>query len=218
MASPYRHQPLCRSRREIRLLQLLPEDGNPKLKRIPSCRIHRAALPQKPKFIALSYVWGDVNETRMILVDGSQVRVTKNLYNAMMALRPSKEPTVIWIDSLCIDQMNNEEKSWQVGLMADIYQHADKVIAWLGPADEDSDSVMDGLNSLGTKAEALGMHFGPPDLDQRVWQELALNPAPTAARSSQSAPEKLFYSISGYYDKSGVLPIAGLKRFFGRAW
>ncbi|KAF2797011.1 hypothetical protein K505DRAFT_399825 [Melanomma pulvis-pyrius CBS 109.77] len=36
----------------------------------------------------------------MILLEDNPVRVTRNLYDAIMALRPLKEPLVIWIDSL----------------------------------------------------------------------------------------------------------------------
>ncbi|KAH7317193.1 hypothetical protein BKA65DRAFT_411170, partial [Rhexocercosporidium sp. MPI-PUGE-AT-0058] len=56
-----------------------------------------------------------------ILVENSMIRVTKNLYDAIMVLRPPKEDLVIWIDFLCINQLDNEEKSWQVRLIADIY-------------------------------------------------------------------------------------------------
>ena len=89
----YRYQTLQRSRNEIRLLKLLPADGNPKLKFIPTCHIFHAALHEQPKFVALSYVWGAATDLRMILVGNSRVRVTKNLYDAMMVLRMPKEET-----------------------------------------------------------------------------------------------------------------------------
>lgn len=37
----------------------------------------------------------------------------------------------LWIDSLCIDQKDNEEKAQQVRLMGNIYSQAVRVIAWL---------------------------------------------------------------------------------------
>ncbi|KAF2804944.1 HET-domain-containing protein, partial [Mytilinidion resinicola] len=144
-------------KRDIRLLKLLPRDINAKLKWIPACQIIHTGLDSHPEFVALSYVWGDAKDSRVILVEKHRVRVTKNLYEAMMALRPLKEPILIWIDALCINQADEEEKSWQVGLMAEIYRHAFQTHAWLGPADESSDSVMDYLNALGAKAEACCM-------------------------------------------------------------
>lgn len=233
MTNRYGYRTLHRSRSEIRLLKLLPKDGSEKLKFIPACHIFHAALHEKPKFVALSYVWGDAIDSRLILVENSPVLVTKNLYDAMMALRPPKEHIVVWIDSLCINQSDDEEKSWQVGLMADIYQQAYKVVAWLGSADSSSDSVMDYLNSFGAKAEACGMDNGPEPYLQ-VWQKLALKPpafrdlsrskvmirtpAGKPLTFSQDVLHGLFYSISGWHDQDNLLPIAGMKRLFTRPW
>jgi hypothetical protein len=178
-------------------------------------------------------MWGDATDSRLILVENSPVLVTKNLYDAMMALRPAREHIVMWIDSLCINQSDDKEKSWQVGLMADIYQQAYKVVAWLGLADRSSDSVMDYLNSLGAKAEACGMDNGP-ELHREVWQKLALKPPAIRDLSqarltirtfagkiliiSQHTLHSLFYSISGWHDQDNLLPIAGIKRLFTRPW
>lgn len=93
----------------------------------------------------------------------------------MIALRPPNDGLTIWIDSLSINQLDDNEKSWQVGLITDIYQQAYKVLAWLGPAESDDNSVMDYLNTLGAKAEAFGMDNGPEPF-QEVWQNLALQP------------------------------------------
>jgi hypothetical protein len=237
MATPktngYEYQMLQRSRNEIRLLKLLPADRNEKLKFIPACHIFHAALHEQLKFVALSYVWGAATDLRVILVGNSGVRVNKNLYHAMMALRPAKEDLVIWVDFLCINQSDDEEKSWQVGLMADIYRKACKVVAWLGPAESDDDSVMDYLNSLGAKAEACGMdnEFEPY---QEIWQKLALQPrglgdlsrstaiirtpAGKTFKFPQDTLHSLFYSISGWHNQDNLLPIAGIKRFFTRPW
>ncbi|KAF1807916.1 hypothetical protein P152DRAFT_463055 [Eremomyces bilateralis CBS 781.70] len=161
MTNRYQYRILQRSRGEVRLLKLLPYDGNDKLKFIPTCNIFHVSLHTKPRFTALSYVWGAAADSRLILLENSPVLVTKNLYDAMMALRPTNEHIIMWIDSLCINQLDDAEKSWQVALMADIYRQAEKVVAWLGTADDQSDSVMDYLNSLGAQAEACGMDNGP---------------------------------------------------------
>ena len=38
----------------------------------------------------------------------------------------------IWIDAICINQSNNEEKSQQVAMMGEIYSGAAEVLVWLG--------------------------------------------------------------------------------------
>lgn len=233
MTNQYRYRILSSSTREIRLLKLLPREGNEKLKLIPTCHIFHATLHEKPEFVALSYVWGDATDLRLILVDNFPVQVTKNLYDAMMALRPAREHIMMWIDFLCINQLDDKEKSWQVGLMADIYQQAYKVIAWLGLADVSSDLVMDCLSSLGAKAEACGMDNGP-ELSREVWQRLALKPLAAGDLNqstimirtpagktlivSQDTLHSLFYSISGSHDQDNLLPVTDIRRFFTRPW
>lgn len=229
----YIYQALQRSKTEIRLLKLLAGDENAEHRHIPACDLFHISLHERPKFSALSYVWGAATDRRVILVQNSAVLVTKNLYDALMALRRPKEDLVIWVDALCINQSDDEEKSWQVGLMADIYRQASKVVAWLGPAESDDDSVMDYLNSLGEEAEACGMDNGFEPYKEE-WQKLASQPrnlrdlvrsnamVRTPAGKIITFPrEKLnniFYSISGWHDHDKLLPIAGIKHFFTRPW
>ena len=108
MAARYRL--LDRSTNEIRLLKVLPQAQNAKHELLPACHIFHACLAQKPQYVALSYVWGDQKSKRVILVDDSPVLVTTNLYDAMMVLRHTSEHLVMWVDFLCIDQDNNDEK------------------------------------------------------------------------------------------------------------
>ncbi|KAI1737933.1 heterokaryon incompatibility protein-domain-containing protein [Xylaria scruposa] len=82
---------------------------------------------------ALSYAWGKgplSDET--ITVDGSTFSVTKNLYGILHKLRLPDVPRDIWIDAICINQSDPEEKGHQVRLMGDIYSKATEVIIWLG--------------------------------------------------------------------------------------
>ncbi|KAH8780642.1 heterokaryon incompatibility protein-domain-containing protein [Hyaloscypha sp. PMI_1271] len=44
-------------------------------------------------------------------------------------------PTELWIDAICIDQKDMDEKSIQVSMMGRIYSQTQKVIIWLGPED-----------------------------------------------------------------------------------
>jgi len=47
-------------------------------------------------------------------------------------LRDAREDRVLWIDAICIDQADVEERNRQVELMAYIFGRAKKVIVWLG--------------------------------------------------------------------------------------
>jgi hypothetical protein len=230
MANRFKYKPLCQSKSDIRLLKLLPNNG--KFKNTPACQIFHTSLNSKSEYVALSYVWGDSKNSRIILVEKYPMRVTTSLYDALMAIRPSKEPLVIWIDFLCINQSDIEEKSWQVALMGNIYRRAQKVIAWLGSADDSSDAVMDYLNELGERADACDLGMGP-EICLRLWLALASNPPAVqkipgirASAFALSGRDKfsitkmqnLLHSIDGLHSRDKLLPMAGLKRLLHRPW
>lgn len=50
--------------------------------------------------------------------------------------RPGFQQDLIWIDEICINQDDNEERGTQLQLMSEIYESAQVVFAWLGPEDE----------------------------------------------------------------------------------
>jgi hypothetical protein len=101
MGGRYEYQKVFRFRREIRLLELLPSNHHLSKFR-PACRMFHASLDTKPRFLALSYVWGDENDKRVILVNKHPFWVTRNLFDAMMGLRES-ESLIMWIDAICIN-------------------------------------------------------------------------------------------------------------------
>jgi FAD/FMN-containing dehydrogenase len=53
------------------------------------------------------------------------------LGDALRDLRYHEKDRVLWIDALCIDQNNNEERGEQVQQMGSIYSKAERVIIWL---------------------------------------------------------------------------------------
>ena len=159
MGGGFEYQSLARSKREIRLLELFPRSH--KLSKIrPTCRVFTRSLDDNPPFLALSYVWGDANDTRVILVNRQPFKVTRNLYDALMSIAEDDDSIIVWIDAICINQSDDEEKGWQVGMMGDIYEQASSVLAWLGPAADNSDSVVDHLQVVGKQAEECGLHIG----------------------------------------------------------
>lgn len=68
---------------------------------------------------------------RLILCDGQTILVTQNLHNALSALS-RRYPGYWWIDQLCINQDDVQERSAQVALMGNLYRNASQVIVWLG--------------------------------------------------------------------------------------
>jgi hypothetical protein len=68
---------------------------------------------------------------------------------ALRILQEDKKSLELWIDSICINQLDSVEKSSQVGKMGQNYSEAALVLSWLGPEDSKSKSIIAKLSKLG---------------------------------------------------------------------
>jgi hypothetical protein len=93
------------------------------------------------RFAALSYVWGSTENPACITIDQKKFWVTRNLFNALKAMRRPDVAISLWIDGLCINQDNFEEKKVQIGLMRRIYRQAHKVTAYVPQTPEDAENL-----------------------------------------------------------------------------
>ncbi|KAI1360867.1 heterokaryon incompatibility protein-domain-containing protein [Xylaria arbuscula] len=126
-------RPLKTDGSEIRLLDLRPGRTADEIR----CALRTVTFDQNPIFDALSYVWGDPKDTNPILVDEQPFQATVNLEAALRALRHTRKVRVLWVDAICINQDDVEEKNVQVGRMHLIYPRAHRVLVWLGPPSPD---------------------------------------------------------------------------------
>ena len=108
-----------------------------------SCTLEAHPDDRLPAFSALSYAWGNEDPTASILCNGDTFHVTPHLYSALRTITRLGCATQLWVDAICLNQRDDEEKSIQVPKMATIYRAANNVLAWLGPAGENSDLVID---------------------------------------------------------------------------
>lgn len=58
---------------------------------------------------------------------------------------------MLWVDAVCINQRDVDERTQQVSMMRDIYASAEQVFIWLGEGDDESDAVFDTLPMLATR-------------------------------------------------------------------
>jgi hypothetical protein len=152
--APYIYSPLNRETSDIRLLTLLPGEGSTPI----SIDIETARLTEdeKPDYEALSYVWGSMENLSDVVVGSSEnatLPITQNLATALPYLRLEDRPRVLWIDAICIDQQNLDERSHQVRRMSDIYTMATRVVVWLGPEGDNSTLALSTMDFLGSQIE-----------------------------------------------------------------
>ena len=158
---------------EIRLFVLCPGlDGSPVVGYLLHIRLAAA-----PAYHAVSWAWGDENDTEEITLDESPTSVPVNLVPALKAFRQLKDPLLLWVDTLCINQFNITERNHQVRLMVNIYASAATVLAWLGPATTDSVTGLAWLKNYLesgevrqlTRSSQYRLHRGQGDMAERLW-------------------------------------------------
>ena len=111
----------------IRLLTLLPcLDERTDLK----CKLHVAHLQDRPQYDALSYVWGAPNNHETICMNGRHCNITRNLASILRRLRQQEMHNTLhlWVDMLCINQMDLRERHNQLNILGTIFQEAREVV------------------------------------------------------------------------------------------
>jgi hypothetical protein len=126
--TPYSTYALQSHAEEIRLLQLQPGRWADPI----SCTFKIISLNDPhPKYDALSYVWGPQGNRWEISLEGQCTLVTNNLFKALRRLRRAKDVRTIWVDALCINQTDPNEKAAQVAIMSKIYKRTSTTWIWL---------------------------------------------------------------------------------------
>lgn len=158
----FRHAAL-HDARSFRLAKLR---GSPTDARI-SLELSIHSLDDPPEYMALSYTWGPpyqepgiptVDNTNPapeeILCNGCLFWISQNLRDALTTIPPTFLQGFFWIDQLCIDQTNDEEKSSQVTLMGEIYEMTSVVLVWLGPTTSESNLLYWAVEEFGPALSA----------------------------------------------------------------
>lgn len=128
---------------------------NPEYDKLP--KFKHELSPFRLPFEALSYTWGDTKISRKIFVrteySYATLLITQNLFEALQALRDRRKPRALWIDAICIDQNNIQERSSQVAEMDLIYRYAKRVVVWLGQPSSESSLALRALQNLGQQIQ-----------------------------------------------------------------
>lgn len=107
---------------------------------------------------------------------GSQwLAIGENLNAALLMLRNSDSARTIWVDAICINQDDVNERNHQVHIMRKIYSNAASVIVWLGPESKSSRAAMDLIITCNQSSDDELLHgkenalMGLSDIFQRSW-------------------------------------------------
>lgn len=181
--SDYKYTPLKDD--EIRLLVLQPGEFEQEL----VCFLVPRSLGGNREYEAVSYIWGSDQATDLINIvsykSGSRPKshssrdltmsnhslrdltvsktyVKSNLYAALRHLRHAKQEITLWVDALCINHDDRDEKASQVSKKIEIYNQASNVIVWLG---------------LGSPSTSIAFNFIPEVLNLNRFDELVKDPS-----------------------------------------
>lgn len=131
------YSPLSWSRGDlpVSLLTLHPGKGEDRL----GGTISVIWLSDQCNYEALSYTWGESTlrpPPTIILNEHYELQITDNLFSALRRLRRRFRSRRLWIDALCINQTDLDERIFQVSIMGAIYNSAFQVCVWLGEMTE----------------------------------------------------------------------------------
>jgi len=135
-------------------------------------------------YTALSYVWGDPNDTKSIWIDGFPFPTTINLFSALRDLRHENRALLVWADAICINQIDDKEKLGQIAMMGKIYSMAEHTVIYLGPLEAKNTDELNSWASVDFHESRLSSGLADLVLSQtwfrRVWvfQELVFSKDP----------------------------------------
>jgi len=212
----FKYSPLQAPESDIRLIAIRSRSN---LADPPECILRTfVGTSSCPEYTAISYTWGDESLKKLMQLNGKTMQVTANLESALRYLRPGDKEgysLFLWIDALCINQENLQERNQQVQRMRDIYRDAKNVTVWLGEEHEPEDDKLvfrpDIWGSINPRV-ASGYHLSTAELSV-AFQAVAKASNGYTVEFSRLHSKDLFREFM----QSNVI-WAMLAQFFKREW
>ncbi|PIG82862.1 hypothetical protein AARAC_003154 [Aspergillus arachidicola] len=113
------------------------------------------SIYEAPGYEALSYAWDTSSEMEDSLCNGARFRISRTLGQALRGIHAHSGGGWIWVDAICINHTDAEEKAHHVAGMGELYSCADQVLVWLGDAADYSDLACALLPELTAKIWSL---------------------------------------------------------------
>ena len=149
------YSPLDSKRHEFRILVLRPGPYDKPLRGY--LKIIRFPESGKKKgsgtFETVSYVWGDKTARASITVTGQTLDIPASAVSALKCMRYRHGERTLWIDSICINQEDLQERAQQVSMMAEIFGWAHTNLIHLGDDDGKAKSAIDSIDRIAREIE-----------------------------------------------------------------
>lgn len=180
-----------------------------------------------PPYEALSYVWGTAPAQTSIYIDGCPLEIKPNLEAALRHLRLPTQARRLWVDALCIDQSNVDERTRQVKYMRFVYKYAARAVVWLGPWEPGVERAFELAEMLASVPKTL------PDAEKQTAMLTILTSAPEAFENLNDIFDREYFVRSwclqetvasawaiakcgefemSFFDLIATAPLVGLKR------
>jgi hypothetical protein len=183
--------------------------------------LYTTSLDELPNYTAISYEWDGQSPTEEFELLNGNIRITKNLNNAIRRVRHSEYRSYIWADALCINQENISERNAQVRNMGLIYSRAYRVIVWLGdpsPRDALAFGVAHLLADFATRLN-ITLRSGTRESVSYVYEEFRKQiKDPEAYVTCRCCQVPVFWPQSTFTEAFAALDQLWRKSWFFRAW
>ncbi|KAI2635778.1 heterokaryon incompatibility protein-domain-containing protein [Hypomontagnella submonticulosa] len=118
----------------------------------PLAYLESHSLENPPPYIAISYCWDPSSARRAMFLDSNSFSVSETVLEVLNQVQASQHATntkqLLWIDQICINQGDPDEKLDQIYRMGEIYSKAEKVFIWLGPTANNSDVALENMGRM----------------------------------------------------------------------
>jgi hypothetical protein len=139
----YIYQPLLLH--HIRLLHIT--------KNSEELHIVHTGFESAPAYTAVSYTWNGEPRDQPMLIDGCSLKVINNFRIALPHLIKAAKTQYLWVDGLCINQEDDEEKEVQIPLVREIYTLCHECLIWLGESTPETEIAIDAIPRISRNLE-----------------------------------------------------------------
>lgn len=165
----YPYKKLNEKKKEIRVLDIA--SGSPG--DMVECTLRTVSLKKKhpPPYETISYCWGSQGAFSTLKLNGHLTEVPSSSVAAIRCMRSPYQTRTLWIDAICINQQDKEEKSKQVTMMLSIYRLGRHNLVYLGEDDGTAERAMGAVESVMSDMREATNDFDPATIRRTLWRE-----------------------------------------------